>query len=436
LDDWYEFFFARDNFESHRIPGQAETYFKLDKMRELCRLAGEPARAARFIHIAGTNGKGSTCFFLEQGLLAAFEKSARIGLFMSPHVESACERIRIDGQSVSEVEMRWAAEKIAEYIPPELNATCFEALLLAALLLFEKHACGWIILETGIGGRLDATNIFTPELCILTPIALDHVPLLGTSLPEIAREKAGIIKPGVPVLCARQDPAAREVIQARCLELGAPHYEIAGYTARELGFAGTLLTRDDGTAWQTKMPGMEQAANLELALAALSLLHAGSGHKESALADPPAPNRFRARLLAESLPARLEYCAGEPAYLIDGAHNPAALANLAGFIARRREEGRIQNCAVITAMMADKDIAANMRIIGSFADTLIITTLPLERAAGIAELERHIRAEVRYTRARTPPEALAYAREEAAKNNALIVIAGSFVLTGVLRGQI
>jgi len=536
VDDWYTFFFARENFESRRDLAYTSENFKLEKARSLYRLAREPAKDARFLHAAGTNGKGSTCFFLEQGLLAgslcaqsaAPQPALGVGLFMSPHLESACERIRIQGHAVGEDDMRWAAARLALLIPSDAGGTCFEMLFLAALLIFEKHACSWIILETGIGGRLDATNIITPELCIITPIALDHTALLGTGLAAIAREKAGIIKAGVPTVSARQEPSAGEVIRARCLEVNAPYHESAGYSAHEFGFAGTLLTRADGTEWQTKMLGSEQAANLDLALTALALLAPDSaepqGGEQSARTDtriaaanqpdlpaipviptaaadppdtqaPPAPAKqfekyiidsageaharepseksnksgamqtsgtvtysssnyiynderaareFRARLLRESLPARLEYLAGQPACIIDGAHNPHALARLAAFVGRRRGEGLVGECIVIAGMMADKDIAGNMRILEGFAAALILTALPLERAASTEELAQHVSAKTKVEYAKSPAEALARAKtilagiQAGAHNqaNPLLVIAGSFALAGALRAEL
>jgi dihydrofolate synthase/folylpolyglutamate synthase len=484
VNDWYSFFFARENFESRRDLVYTNENFNLKKARELYALAGKPAARARFVHAAGTNGKGSVCFYIEQGLLSGYlqGKAARVGLFMSPHVVSACERIRIQGCPVSEDEMRWAAACLAERIPDETRATSFEMLFLAALLLFEKHACDWIILETGIGGRLDTTNIITPEVSVVTPVALDHTALLGTTLPAIAREKAGIIKAGVPVASARQEACVREVILARCRELGAPYHESAAEGARELGFEGTLLIRADGSTWQTKMPGAEQAANLDLALTALDILRQKPasktrppaspqdiGHAESRLAEcadqavlascpaaqahagSAAPTEinigseiiensaadaaalFKTRLLQNALPARLEYIPQTPPLLLDGAHNPQALRHLAAFIARRRAEGLVKRCVVITAMMADKDIAQNMRILAGIADTLILTALPLPRAASIDELEKHIPEGTRYERADTPREALLRAAQsEEEKSGLLILAAGSFVLAGCL----
>ena len=470
MNDWYTFFFARDNFESRRDIAYTEN-FNLEKARELYALAEEPSKNARFLHVAGTNGKGSTCFYLEQGLLAACTNEARngsparAGLFMSPHVENAAERIRVQGQPVSGEEMRWAAEQLAERIPENARATAFEMLFLAALLLFEKHACSWVVLETGVGGRLDTTNIMTPEISVITPIALDHTALLGPDLPSIAREKAGIIKAGVPVVSARQTPEARDVLRARALDLGSPYYENAGYSIQELGFRGALLTRADGSKWQTKMPGAEQAANLDLALTALAILGIA-----------PDPDAFKERLSREFLPARLEYCAGPQPFLIDGAHNPQALERLAAFIARRRAEGIVRECIVITAMMADKDIAGNMHILEDFAETLILTPLAYERAAGAEELLRYVRKKEKCVIAASPEDALTLARARAdellrkreitgagcagnckdtrnynykcfsdAPENGnppakvpqpLIVITGSFMLAGSLRGPV
>src|SRR3989442_4824613 len=185
---------------------------------------GRPERACRFAHVAGTNGKGSTCAMIESGLRAA---GLRTGLFTSPHLVEPTERIRVDGCPISDAQFTGAfarvhscAEELLDRGLIDLHPTYFETVTAMAFLVFQEFRVETVVLEVGLGGRLDATNVVTPQLCVITPIDFDHEALLGRSLEAIAGEKAGILKSGVPALFAAQRPEAQLTLQQRANALG------------------------------------------------------------------------------------------------------------------------------------------------------------------------------------------------------------------------
>ena len=202
----------------------------LDSIRALLGLLGNPQHGLACVHIAGTKGKGSTAAILESILTAA---GLRVGLFSSPHLVSFRERIRIAGEMVSEADIAWAVEQVQPGIErlraeSQLNpSTFFEAYTAMAYLLFRRDGVDLAIMETGLGGRLDATNTCEPIACAITTLGLDHTEILGDTIEQIAREKAGIIKPGVPVVTAPQEPAAMAVLQQVAQAVGARAFQPA-----------------------------------------------------------------------------------------------------------------------------------------------------------------------------------------------------------------
>ena len=181
----------------------------LENAFRLAALAGHPQRRLRFIHVAGTNGKGSTCAMLEAIYRAA---GLRVGLFTSPHLVSFAERIQVDRRLISQGDVAQLVEEMRSLLQgghfPDAPPTFFEVVTVMALQYFARQRCDLVVWETGLGGRLDATNIVTPLAAVITNIQLDHQKWLGQTLPEIAREKAGIIKPGIPIITTTADPSA------------------------------------------------------------------------------------------------------------------------------------------------------------------------------------------------------------------------------------
>src|SRR5215813_573305 len=191
----------------------------LDRIATVLDALGRPQDRLRIVHVAGTNGKGSTCAMIESGLRAA---GYRTGLFTAPHLAEPTERIQIDGQPISAARFTAAFEQVHAAVERSLDmhTTYFETVTGMALLVFAEERADRVVLEVGLGGRLDATNVVAPELCVITPVDYDHEQYLGRSLESIAGEKAGILKRGVPVVVAPQRQEAKPVIEARAAELG------------------------------------------------------------------------------------------------------------------------------------------------------------------------------------------------------------------------
>jgi len=198
------------------------THFGLERAEKLAALVGNPEKKLRFIHIAGTNGKGSTCAMLESIYRTT---GLRVGLFISPHLVSFRERMQINRQLIPQQEIVRLVSEIQPLLktfPADNHPTMFEVVAVMALKYFAEQKCDLVIWETGLGGRLDATNIVTPLASVITNIAFDHTQWLGDTLAKIAAEKAGIIKPGIPVLTAAENPEALAVIEEVAKEKGAP----------------------------------------------------------------------------------------------------------------------------------------------------------------------------------------------------------------------
>jgi len=295
----------------------------LENVRGLLSRLGDPQDALSVVHIAGTNGKGSTACNL-----AALIGSAdlRVGLYTSPHLHSFTERIRIDGAVIDETEVVALTDEIRTQTSG-IPVTFFEFTTALALLYFARRQVDWVVLETGLGGRLDATNVVHPRLTLLTPVALDHQAYLGSGLEQVAAEKAGIIKPGVPVVSARQSPAVERVVEQRACELNSPLL-MAG---RDWTVAPCGKRRVDyhGRRWKISglpqaLAGIHQGENLGLALAAAELL----SEEITALE----PTGFAEALRQVRWPGRLERWQGPCQVLIDGAHNPAGAQRLAEYL--------------------------------------------------------------------------------------------------------
>jgi dihydrofolate synthase/folylpolyglutamate synthase len=392
----------------------------LDTPRKLLSAFGNPQDSFRSVHISGTNGKGSTAAMLSAMLTQA---GKRTGLFTSPHLVSFTERIRVDGAEITEEEVIALAEEIRGKTEG-LSPTFFEVVTALGFVYFKRKGVDWAVVETGMGGRLDATNVIRPEATVITRIALDHREFLGGSLREIAGEKAGIIKEGVPVVTAPQEPPAMEVINRMAKEKGSPVY-VAG---RDFSFkvrteepfgvrfgyqSGNLSLPEIALA----LPGTYQALNASLAIKAFELVSADA---------PKAGDIIKEALRSIRWPGRLELVAEDPPVVIDGAHNPAAAEALASALkAGLLKDGR--KMVLVMGIMADKDLEGIMRPLLPLASEVILTAPDYGRAAPPEELAR--RAGALGFRARTAPsvrEALRTARAF----NSLVLITGSFYTIG------
>lgn len=339
----------------------------LDGTRALLGALGNPERRFRAVHVAGTNGKGSTCALVERVLR---EAGARTGLFTSPHLVDFRERIRVNGRWADEGWLFRQLERIAS-LPEGRDRTFFEVATALGFLWFAEQGVEWAVVEVGLGGRLDTTNVITPEVSVITPIGLDHTEILGDSVGKIAAEKAGIIKPGVPVVSAETSSEAGTVIAAVAGARGAPLAD-AGRETPVTRVAGGV--RADTRRWGVlELPtGMRLLgpANAACALGALGTL-AAKGVRIDAAA-------VRAGFANVRWPGRLEPAPGDGRLWWDGAHNASGARALAEAWAG---EGLGPPGAIVLAVSRDKDVAAmldSLRPVGPA--TLVATRTRSERA--------------------------------------------------------
>ena len=337
--------------------------FGLENITTLLGELGNPHRGTRFIHVAGTNGKGSTCAMIEAGLRAA---GVRTGLYTSPHLAQPTERIQLNGIPVTEEQFAAAFEEVhqaARHMP--LHPTYFETVTAMAFVIFAREA-ELVVLETGLGGRLDATNVVTPELSVLTPIDYDHQFFLGNTLTEIAAEKAGILKPDVPAVTAMQPPEALAIFVRH-----QPLRQTSEWPFRNLQvtrFGSTFEA--GGHALHCPLAGAHQAENARTAAMTLS-----------ELGFPPEG------IAGAKWPGRLEHIA--PHILVDGAHNPAGARALAAYL---REFYAAEPLRLIFGAMADKAVAQMAAILFPLFDEVVVTAPDQSRAmpaTEIAKLSNH-----------------------------------------------
>jgi dihydrofolate synthase/folylpolyglutamate synthase len=390
----------------------------LERMQTLLRALGNPEQGHRFVHVAGTNGKGSTCAMIASILQRA---GLHTGLYTSPHLIEPTERIQIDGLAVTRDEFVQAfetvhdcAEKLLRQQHLDAHPSYFETITAMALLIF-KERCDISVIEVGLGGRLDATNVVAPELCVITPVAYDHESFLGNTLESIASEKAGILKPGVSLVLAKQLPPADAVISDRARQLGSRiiRTEDALVTKVNLSPYGSSFSLD-GLAWECALPGKHQIENATAAILACRELSV-------------AANAIQAGLRDARWPGRLEFISRQPDFVLDGAHNPAAAAALAEYI---REFWNSRPVWLVYGAMRDKAIEEVTAELFPLADRLIVTApnfLRALRPEAILELAPHPHATVTHTIA----EAIDIART--APQDAIVFFTGSLFVVGEAR---
>ncbi len=400
----------------------------LRNITEMLSRLGNPQEAFSSAHIAGTNGKGSTAFALAELLGASGE---RAGLFTSPHLVSFTERLRVGGEEIAEDDVVRLASVIRESTS-DLNPTFFEVVTAMGFQYFREQGVRWAVVETGMGGRLDATNSLSPDVAVITSLALDHKEFLGEGIEDIAREKAGIIKEGVPVVTAPQEPAAMEVLRSTAKRMGAALY-IAGedftYNITAHGPDGITFNyeSEDLSLKGVKLPaaGEYQALNAALAVRALTLLIDSSAADERAI---------REGLSLMRPPGRLERISDDPPVLIDGAHNPGAARALAGALEEQIKDGG--SPVIIIGAMSDKDLKGILEPLLPLAEGIIFTAPGYGRAAAPEELRECARA---LGHDGTVAPTVAEALKAAVQGTRPVLVTGSFFTIGeakeALRGR-
>lgn len=384
----------------------------------LARLGLDHTRG-EYLHIAGTNGKGSVAAMLSAILTAAGYPAA---LFTSPHLVRLNERFRLQEKDIEDLRLLALINRVHEVIDEAEPPTFFEFVTAMALLYFLEEGARPIILETGMGGRLDATNIVSPLVTVITNIAMDHEEFLGRTLKEVAAEKAGIIKPGAPLITGARQRRVLEIFRRRCQECQVPmyvadrHFRVRGRPPGRFTYYGLEWELHD---LAVSLSGRHQYNNAALALAALEVL-ASRGYEIPEQA-------VRQGLLQVRWPGRLERLATDPRILLDGAHNPAAAVILARTLKNLKKSGRI---FLILGIMADKDMAGILSKLVPVAHTVICTRPKYFRAARPEELAAQVAAfGVATETAESIPEAIRRARELAGSKDHL-VITGSLYTVG------
>jgi dihydrofolate synthase/folylpolyglutamate synthase len=447
-----DFLLGRTNYERTTSVPYAASHFKLDRMRRLLALVGDPQLGLKVVHVAGTKGKGSTAAMIAASLQAA---GYGTGLYTSPHLERLEERFTIDGQQCSAAEFVSLTAELQQAVARlereatgaanldanfDANPTFFELTTALAMLHFARRGVDAAVLEVGLGGRLDSTNVCLPSVCVITSISFDHTRQLGNTLAAIAGEKAGIIKAGVPVVSGVVLPEPGDVIEQAAASLQAPLYR----RGREFDFeyspaANRFTYRAPAAAiWpelgdiSLGMLGEHQAANGAVAIAALARL-CEQGWRIDA-------EQVREGLASACCPARIEVLGERPTIVCDVAHNVASIAALIRVLEERYPAARR---ILIFASSMDKDTRGMLRLLLPKFDHVILTryvnnprAVALEELAALAGDEAAgLEPSGKIPRWETQPDptsALARAHELASPDD-LLCITGSFFLAAELQ---
>lgn len=370
-------------------PRWQESRLGLERTVELLDRMGRPQDRLKFVHVAGTNGKGSVCAYLERILR---EAGYRTGLFTSPYIVEFAERIRVNGGNIPSeklADVTWFVRGHAEAMAAETgeHPTEFELMTAVAFEHFAREGCDIVVCEVGLGGRLDSTNVIeAPEVCVITRLGLDHTVLLGNTLAEIAGEKAGIIKPGADVVSwPQEDEAALSVIRDRARSCGCnlvvPCFD--GLLACDVTDDGLREFRYDGRRYFTRLLASYQPANATLAIEAAKAL-ARRGWNVGA-------DAIDRGVQAASWPGRFEVVSTElPVVIVDGGHNPQGAAVLAESLADLFPGKKV---TFVMSVLADKDYRGMIREVMHLTDAFVCATPPNPRALPAAELAEAIRSE-------------------------------------------
>jgi dihydrofolate synthase/folylpolyglutamate synthase len=406
------------------------------RIQQLCDLLGDPQKAYQSVHLTGTNGKTSTARMVD-ALLRQFD--LRTGRYTSPHLDSVTERICLDGEPLDEERFAEVFAEISPYVEMVdaggTPMTFFEVLTGMAFAAFADAPIDVAVLEVGLGGLWDATNVVQAQTCAILPVGLDHVPLLGTTLAEIATEKAGIIHEGAFVVLAAQEPEAAEVLLARCALVGATVAREGvefGVIDRRTAVGGQLLTLQglSGTYDDVFVPlhGPHQAQNAAVALACVEAFF-GAGGLDA--------DTMRAGFASVSSPGRLEVVRSSPTVIVDAAHNPHGMA---ATVAALSDGFAFTHLVAVVACLADKDVRTMLELLDPAVTSVVVTTNSSPRAMSADDLARvatevfgedRVHVEDRLDDALD--RAVALADEEAEYGGTGVLVTGSVVTAGEAR---
>ena len=399
----------------------------LERMERALDALGRPDRCAPALHVAGTNGKGSVCAVLDAAVRAA---GLRSGLYTSPHLERFSERFRVNGEPIADEALVGLYEELQGRVPWAFDGpdalTFFELVTLLGFQHFAWSRVDVLVVEVGLGGRLDATNVLHPLVCCITPIGFDHREFLGDTLALIAREKAGILKPGVPAVIAHQPPSAAAAIRRRAREIGAPLSIEGDVFAIELEAGGLTYWSPDGrqSDLQLFLRGAHQRSNAAVALRALELAR-GKGL-------PIPADAGRAALLEVRWPGRLETVALRPEVVLDGAHNPPAVEAL---VAAARELFAGRRIHLVLGVLSDKELAPMLEQLAPIATRIIATAPASPRALPAAALAARIPPGPLVEVVDRPADAVRRAQATSDPDD-VVLVCGSLYLVGEIRSAL
>jgi dihydrofolate synthase/folylpolyglutamate synthase len=422
-----------------RYPSEDKMVPDLERITALMDLLGSPQLAYPSIHLTGTNGKTSTARMVDS-LVRGF--GLRPGRYTSPHLDTVTERICVDGDPLSDERFTEVFDELMPYVElvdarSPVPMTFFEVLTGMAFAAFADAPVDLAVLEVGLGGLWDATNVVNAGVCVILPIGLDHIPLLGTTLAEVATEKAGIIHEGATVILAAQPPEAAEVLLRRCAEMGATVAREGiefGVAERQTAVGGQVVTLQ-GLAGRyddlfLPLHGAYQASNAAAALAAVeAFLGGGEGSLD--------PEAVRNGFADVSSPGRLEVVRTSPTVLIDAAHNPHGMAATVTALA---DAFSFNHLVAVVACLADKDVRTMLEVLEPAVSSIVVTEntsprrMPVEQLREIAEDvfgEERVAVEDRLDDALD--RAMGMADEEGQYGGSGVLVTGSVVTAGEAR---
>lgn len=426
FDEALAFWYGRINYE---VKSARPSDLKLERMRAFLDRIGNPQDRLRIVHVTGTKGKGSTVAMLASALQTA---GYRVGQFTSPHLVEVNERIRVDGVPISRLELAALIEELAPTVL-ELEAndaigpSYFEIGTALGFLHFVRRRVEVAIVEVGMGGRFDSTNVCTPLVSVITSVGFDHLAQLGRTLPEIAYQKAGIIKRGVPVVCGVNQADATKIIEGVARELTAP-LALAGrdfrYDYRPPNGVQIETPTTTYEALSLKLPGEHQAGNAAIAVATLERLQAaGLSISDSAI---------RRGLESATCPGRIETIRERPAVILDTAHNVPSATVLVRTLRESFPQAKRKVC--VFAVSSDKQYAEILAILGEYFDEFVLTRYSNNSRSVSPELLLPLVAKPA-TVYRDAVEAWQVARSAIGPSD-LICVTGSVFLAGELNGHV
>lgn len=432
-----EYLFGRINYERIHAAEFSARDFKLDRMRLLLQALGNPQESIPCVHIAGTKGKGSTAVMISHILTAA---GYRTGLFTSPHIDAFEERMKVDGVTPSREALVGLVNDLAPVItkldrmPGRMNPTYFEIATAMAWSFFAQRDTDIVVLEVGLGGRLDSTNLCNPLVTVITSISRDHINVLGSSIREIAREKAGILKDNVPVVSGVTDPEASDQIRKQSIERNASLIEIGAHihveSSQDSPNRSDAPTINVVTPWREwnhipqPLIGNHQANNVALAVTVADVLGDLGFHVPSQAA--------HRGLNSVRWPLRIEIVGRDPTVIVDAAHNWESIKALLSTLDSHFTAGRR---ILIFATTKDKDVAGMLRLLTPRFDTVILTQYQNNpRAETVSHLRQVLSANSDQPVHDAPDPATAWKlAQHLARAGDLVCITGSFFIAAEMR---